>query len=451
MALLELSKEALLEHLVRTEDPVSIAGLPDLNALLRRHRPLPDASSALPEKILEITLNHTKQLSSKEETLSILCSYISDCSVGLADTACSIAYEICRQELRLVATLMQHCSSLPVTAEVACRFASVITKLIRVDDSAFLSCFNAGGVDFVVSLSKTDDILLQMVTLEFLAVFASTKEGLKYCFANDIPRYLLLLARGEEAGSEIFIRSSALQIFADVCHLGSQHENGAVLMSLLQDSLVDDFLGALESNLEYSDESCKVAAINAVRSFSSTSLPLLRRVLFQKRLVRIWLSLIDSKVEIQAVLISSVAHVLSHKFCMTDAASKASESELKKQLYNEMNAIKPALTSFIVSGSRRPFPEIKQACYSLQAALAGTPWGLSALFGLQDFRVNIVDLSQEQTRDGKLWKFAVIEAAAGNESLSLFSEEVVVELTRAVERGPFYVSPQLLGPVAVDR
>ena len=451
MSLLDLSDEELLTLVSHSEDPSSIVSSTDLNALLRRHRPVSDGPSVFPQKILELVLKHFSLLSRKEETMAILCSYISDCPIGVADTACNIVVGMCQQDLRLVHTFMQHCSSLQVTAEIACRFASVITRLMRENDVAFVSCLNAGGVEFVVSLSKTDDILLQMVTLEFLAVFAMTKEGLKYSFTHDIPRYLLRLASGEETGSEVFIRSSALQIFADTCRFGGLHDSGAVLLSVLEESLIDGFLRALQFNLEESDESCRVAGINAASSFSSSSVALFGRVLGHAAVVRSWLSLVNAKVEIQAVLLTSLAFLLSHKFLATDERSKGAEIELKRQLFNELSATKSQFVQLIVSGALRPFPEIKQACYSFQAAMAGTSWGLSLLLGYPGFREHLTDLGLEQTRDGKLWKFAVVEAAAGNESLGLLSEEFAAELTRAVARGPFYVSPQLVGPVTIDR
>ena len=451
MSLLDLSNEELLTLMNQTEDTSSMVCSSDLNALLTKHRPMADDPIEVPQKILDLLLKHIPSISKKEETMAILVSYISDCPIGVADAACHIVFEMCKQELRLVATFMHHCSSLKVTAEIACRFASVITRLLRADDAAFASCLKAGGVEFVVSLSKTDDILLQMVTLEFLAVFALTKEGLKHSFSQNIPGYLLRLAGGEETGSEVFIRSSALQIFADSCRYGSQHEKGAVLQALLQESLIDRFLQVLQCNLEDSDESCKVAAINAASSFSSSSLALFGRVMGDAPLVHSWLSLVNAKVEVQAVLLTSLAFLLAHKFSPDDERDRGAETELKRQLFNELSTVKQQFIPFIVSGALRPFPEIKQACYGFQAAMAGSPWGLSLLLGSLGFRESLTDLGLEQTRDGKLWKFAVIEAAAGNESFGLLPEELAAELTRAVARGPFYVSPQLVGPVTVDR
>jgi hypothetical protein len=124
---------------------------------------------------------------------------------------------------------------------------------------------------------------------------------------------------------------------------------------------------------------------------------------------------------------------------------------MKRQLFDEVGSAKPGLLTFILSGAKQPFPEMKQACFSVLAAAAAEPWGLSVLAPLPGFQSWIIDIGLEPSHEGKLWKFAVVQAIASNQQLRLFSDEVVTTFERAASRGPFYVFPQLVDPLVIDR
>ncbi len=80
------------------------------------------------------------------------------------------------------------------------RYCTVLSKLLNRGDHFFAAIVECGGVAQILSLCQTDDILLQMTTLDLLHGFAGTRSGLQYLVENGVLDWLLGVASGSESG-----------------------------------------------------------------------------------------------------------------------------------------------------------------------------------------------------------------------------------------------------------
>jgi AcrR family transcriptional regulator len=298
MSLLELSKEALVEQLVHDASAIALSS--ELAALLVKYAPTNPSDVDLMERLLATLHTYISELSDPKNTLIVLCRYIASNPLVIADAATKLGFEICQVHVSFIPSVVDAWKAHVLTAadaEIGCRFAALLVRLLRIDNNFFSVCESAGACQLVTALTQTDDMLLQMVSLVFLAGFSETSSGIEYIFRHNSIAYLISLSCGHNTGEESSIRSTALQLLVDIIKQGHQLNNGTTFAALWTDEHEDKLLQALVINLEGNDYSCKVAAVNALAMYMSLSDSNLTKLLSGRRdLLRMWLSLLNSKV-----------------------------------------------------------------------------------------------------------------------------------------------------------
>jgi len=273
-----------------------------------------------------------------------------------------------------------------------------------------------------------------------------------------------------------------------------------------QPGLVMRFLKAAIVFGDARDESANLASVEAVAHLASSSRANLELVLGDPLLTRSWLTL-PSRTHHKAAVLHSIAHALSPRlesstpfaaagggglspgdlpqppvtegnpaFSGHPPAAQASAPSLegsaagegpeeeeearRKRLwlaFGRCNGCMPGegqgegqAVGLLVDMARRPIPEVKHAAYDFLRALAKDEWGLTAMYGYGGFAEFVENRFTEDTKEGKEWKFATIEALAANPKMGAVSLERSEALQRMLSEGPFYVPYRPQGPLVAE-
>lgn len=385
---------------------------------------------------------HTGSLIQIDETvMSILVDCITVESISASDYAAAAVEAICAIDLKKV-PLVVDAFKRSSDSQVACRFAAVVAKLMQRGDAAFLVCRDTGALAELIKLCLGTDILTQIVVMEYLTVLGASSAGLGHFFGEKVHLLLLPMITAAET-QDTAVRCIALHVLSELLRAGY-----STRPDLVPTSLLVDYLAAVTTALQVRDEALIIAAMDAVVELADVSTAILQAVLDNAALIEAWLPRLNGKVELQSVALKSIAQILAHTF----DGDLHSSDDLKQQLFKAAEGAKRGLLDFAVQASQRPFPDTKCAAYSLLAALSTVSWGPRLLLSMPGFLEFIVDLGLEPSRDGKLWKFAVVKALSDNKtSLVTAPADVLAALEGACLRGPFHVTAHLAGPIAIDR
>ena len=454
--ILSLPGDAVLAKIVSLSPEQCDAFLssPDLNTLLRK---LSSSSSSQEnektvEKLCALIESHPSLLHDPNETLEALISLLiheKTSSLSLVEAASSSILNICLNNPSThITTLTNAFHQEGIHSERSLRLMAVMVNLIQrgVLDSAMN--------EIIISQCRSKDLLIQMVSLEHLSAFAASKEGLQLLFQENIPHWLLSLSRGEDSGSESFIRSTALRLLTDILCDGYALDHGVTLNALTTSELEESLMAVLEANLLMKDEGCRAVAISSLARYAGSTTQSLAAIVGRKSLLQSWLGVLSSRLD--PLVLGSLADVLRANPSIDESSSPPSQSidmviDLKKRLFAEASSMREGLPNALLQAARRPFLDIKLAAYRVMAALGSLPWGLAVLINIPGLREHLVDGNAETSREGKLAKFEVLVAVRGNPMLDLLTSEVVAGLDKAVQRGPFYAPPMMADPVVMER
>jgi 26S proteasome non-ATPase regulatory subunit 5 len=101
----------------------------------------------------------------------------------------------------------------------------------------------------------------------------------------------------------------------------------------------------------------------------------------------------------------------------------------------------------------QPFPDLRYATFHVMQELAGHPWGVKALFAYPGFLEFLVNRSTETTKEGKEWKYTIIEAVVmgerkDNRARDVLNEDAFGLLTAYLGQGVHYIQGELAAKIA---
>lgn len=362
--------------------------------------------------------------------------------LSLSASASALLVRLVADDVSLLREVVRAFRSCSTNSEVACRFASLMAQLLQTSEQGLLGCVQAGAVDCLLELSRTEDELVRGVALDHLASLGHTQEGLKV-FADQALPWLLESATGDDRA----LRAAALAVLAHTLEAGAEQRRNA-LQTALSGASSAELVHALALNLESRDSACAVSAASCLSALSSDPDALLA-VLADQELLDHWLSCLGGSAELQVATLNSVAAaLLASSAGSTDAAA----TEPGKTLFRQLAARVEKLVPFLVQTASRPYADVKQAALNLLSAIASTPWGVTALMNTQGFSDFIVEMSTEMTHEGKHWKYRVLKTLCDNEAFRFAAPvHVLQRFDAAAARGPLFAGSQAAGPVAVER
>ena len=151
------------------------------------------------------------------------------------------------------------------------------------------------------------------------------------------------------------------------------------------------------------------------------------------------------------LLLSTLQSPLSQDQMATALVTE--QMNLAKSFYDAIGDITDrglSTSGYALRACRQPFNEVKCGALHLMSVAALFPWGIHALFGTEGFVGYVSDWQTEFTKEGREWKFILIQNACNNPNVSKLNDEVVGKLKSIVSKGPHYVPPQAAGPEVMD-
>jgi hypothetical protein len=185
-----------------------------------------------------------------------------------------------------------------------------------------------------------------------------------------------------------------------------------------------------------------------------------------------WFSLINGKVEVQAAMLNSAAHIIANEYSLllhpllstgsssssaishTESSTTTHCDEHKKMLIAELaNKRKLTVPTFISKFLFQPIVPLRVGALRLIRALAipTSGWGLLMLFQDPALKEFVLTPGTEMDRDCRAAKFDAISAIHHNPQLQLFGTDLVAKFGRLVAHGPHYKPSQQDEPMIVDR
>jgi len=342
------------------------------------------------------------------------------------------------------------------------RYITIMAKILTFSDKHFDASLKAGTVNAIFDICRdNDDILAQIVTIELILNFSYTSNGLKYLFTNGVMSWLIVTACGSHNKSinsnellgptalrligEILISSSSKSLIIDLCWF---HEESSELMN--------NFLNAISSYIDSSDEANRLIGIRALTDLALSSKKGYYVVLNHDQLIQSLLSLLNGKVEVQAVVLSSIARILDQNITEPSSEEKQNSSiiiehqnedenndsiisDKKLHLLKSIGDVKRMNTIiYLIKSAKQPVQEIRLASFDVLRAIAGQSkgMGIHLLYSTSGFREFIEDRETEYSKEGKEAKFSVIQNIA--RSKGFLSADVSNIIEKMINEGPYY-------------
>jgi hypothetical protein len=333
----------------------------------------------------------------------------------------------------------------PEASTICVRCAVAVVEIAVLQDAAMNAAISSSAMElFMRMLTDESDPLLQMSMLDLLEKLTSTRpmheERVHYLFTDAVLNPVLGLAGGLERGEpDPILGGPALRVVAALCKLG---QRDSALFGLSDGDLVRAFHRALHS-FKVSGELDRLAYVDAVSSFASSSEAALNLVLDDRVTRDDWLSLSVAQPKLKSSILVSVARVLDPA-PEVDALGDVLEAprisnQMGMKLFSMLGTVNgPESTEMLLTLTRSPLPETRLGAYSLLEAVAKLPTGGQVLFTHGGFYEFLIGRQVEQTMEGREAKFAIVQAVLASEVKGLLADEIVRELEKYIAQGPHY-------------
>jgi len=359
------------------------------------------------------------------------------------------------------------------------RYATVIGRVMGAANVHFSACLGCGAVDQVLALCRSSDALLQILAFDLLFEFAGTSLGMEFLFSQGLIDWLLTLGSGSAANGytpDPMLGGNALGALSAI--LARSVAASTLTASTRDDPLMAKFLRAVLSNIEATDEANRFSALHAVSAFASSSEGALELVTSDEQIMSCWLSLLNTgRTDLKAAALFSIARLIravpvslltpSSSSLPPSGESKGGEiepqdeepervREIKKRVFEQVGRIKKQDTvAFLVQISRQPITEMRHASMDLICAVAQqkSGWGLELLYQkpAASFKEFLEDRGTEHTKEGRVWKFAIMEAIASNPRFQLLAEGIKAKIQNMLREGPFHKPAEMSELMTLER
>ena len=135
------------------------------------------------------------------------------------------------------------------------RYANIWARLLSKNDELFESCRSSGAVDAIISMCRcSQDVLVQVVTMELLTEFAKTSSGLQFLFNSGVIDWLVGVPSSEDDAT--FLGNQALRQLGDIfLEAASKSLMTEAFWSTIDKGVIARYLHTARTYLENSSES----------------------------------------------------------------------------------------------------------------------------------------------------------------------------------------------------
>ncbi|XP_011314087.1 26S proteasome non-ATPase regulatory subunit 5 [Fopius arisanus] len=318
---------------------------------------------------------------------------------------------------------------IPKNDAVTFRVYEVIVDIAKSSPEGLEASANSGFLASLLQILDSDDVLLQLNTLEALTELASTQEGLNYLEERSVLKKLANQIR--EANENVLSRvliPGLMKFFGNVAksrpdEIFSKYpfvilalfqvieEDDAVLLSNALDTL-----GYVSSSIEgkYALESLGDAMPRTIKRIS---------LIIEKHPTELRLRALDN--------LALIIHI--------DKSQQ--DNRILSLTKSWFDLLHDESLTFIVNLCKQPFDDIRQSCMQVLVEIASQMWGqeyIAAMPGLIEF---LLDRSAEAFNNCKQIKYQIVKNLS-EASSDIFDSATRQQLQLFVQQGPFFVDLQ---------
>ena len=297
-------------------------------------------------------------------------------------------------------------------SQILMRYAVVLACVLGSGESQCDACIDSGATDIIMTLCNSNDILLQLVALDDLLIhFASTKTGVHYLFASGMINWLVTCASGENSDGGLepdpLLSVECLRVVGQIFSGISKHNISVDSILISQDyrQLMMQILAASFTHLDTFSDSSRLAGIGTLSDYASSSHIALEAVVSDKKLLFAWISLLQSKVEVQSAVLHSLAAVMNSTATTIDSSSGAINDDsligacrdMKKKILETIGEVKNQNPiEYLIKTARQPIVDLSAGAYDLLIALSKqSGWGVQVVAASKGLRGFLEDRDTE--------------------------------------------------------
>lgn len=353
-------------------------------------------------------------------------------------------------------------------ATVELRYATVLSKILSKSDFHFDTCLESGVVAGIISMCRnSDDVLMQVCSMELLLEFPKSASGIRYLFGEGIISWLLDLSGGMSGGvstsADPILSAQALTTLMAVLRsplLETQTVSSSEISSSslhLDVKLMTRILQTIVGTFDSTDDGVRLSGLSALSTFACMSANSLVLVVNDAEVTSKWLGLLNSaRAEIKGAVLHSVARVLEcgKKSSLSTSSILSNASAIKDAKLHLLEMVgrtkaMPVIT-YLVQVARTPIDEMRMgAMLTMKAVGSENGWGLDLLFlnpssATSGFRTFLENRGTEHTQEGRLLKFSILQAISQNPTFDHLPDAIRHKVSLMISQGPFYREPETI-------
>lgn len=476
-------------------------------------------NQALISTVLEIILSLTSlEILSGEivpKILEISLKWVSHDSLEVSNSAEVLLYKIallsentCNQVVEGITEQLKKSESKDTTIRL--RYLGIFSQIMASgNETLFAICIRYGATELVLSACEIQDILAQMIALDFLPSIMSCRLGLDFLTTTLVPQifppmsHLEWIVNASSENGDEYLRAQCLSCTATL--LSSleridhpfRRKNEDTTSSYFS-KIIPSFLTSVSNLLESNVESERLSALSSLTTFATSSATSFLNALSHPNLLDNWTYLLRAQPTLQGPVLHSIAQVLLYPYLLNenyptqsnvpippppsaqsippiaqrishsfqnlipnsdDVGSSISSTlaafyPLKKAIFDRIGIVTgKGSIDYLIKSARQPIPEIKIGAIDVLRSLAyqDNIWGLQTLMGSIGFNSYLQDRTTEYSKDGKDWKFTLIWSIYCSPNSDLLSEDVMLHIRRMLSQGPYFMPPRLEEPMTEEK
>lgn len=348
------------------------------------------------------------------------------------------------------------------------------TSDTSVCEELFSICLEHKCIDFIVGLIRSNDILIQMVALEYASIFSTSVPALEYFMGKGHFQWLI------DCAMACASPSSCMETARDVDPMISTscfNEASDILFTVRKDSLLADYFIQMFTNdmftdmkkcvrgfMESNEEGERAAGLAGLAALCGLGTDYLHSMIASP-VVEDWYALLNSGPEAQSAMLSSISTILLSYINVPDIDYQLAKRDLYRLvvLIGRYRRNTPDTMTYLLSLGNSPVDNTHMAALDLMNAIAlqgkknpsaatidtdtTAVLGLSYLFSHLEFYLFIINRSTEYNKAGKDAKFTLIVNITQQPQFHLLNTDIVSVINHIVDGGP-YVSTHGNGETA---
>jgi 26S proteasome non-ATPase regulatory subunit 5 len=394
------------------------------------------------EEILRVASdsNSLPQLLSKIDLLTLVTETIADENLGVAIHAMNILKKIGQNEegikllysgvlLRSIAKLLS------LNDIVKFRVYEVIVDIAKNSEGGLSASINSGFLQSLISSLNDDDILIQLNALETLTELALTKVGLDFLEQQQVLQQLAdKIARAHETPLSSLLIPGLMKFFGNVAQL-------------CPDEIFSRYpvvISALFEVIESDDQTILAIALDTLGHVSST----VKGKYALQKLGNAMPSTLKKIAEIIKKMPSELrVRGLNNLTRIFSLNKSEQDNRILSLIKSWFDSLSDEPLKLIVSLSKQPFADIRQASLEVLHVIASQEWGQEYIANYPGLVEFLLDRNIESYKKCKEIKFEIVKNLS--ESVpNIFDAQTMQRFNKFINEGAFYVDT--ITEIAVD-